>query len=449
MTEIQTEPPAVAPGAPRNTGRFKPVELEIELFCRGIRIDPSVDSVRDGRRIARTRAGLGSGLELVLTGSRGEIWLNAPVLEPFAAASPFRLTAGAAGTLQILDERSGERYPTRLPPEPAWYSLNTSRGTPMSRVGVLQGTYLGIYVSNTCMYWYGKPEAQNCRFCTTGGNVGVNEIARKDVDDVVEVARAARRESGVVFTHFNCGYAFEEDPRRRRAHGLMQAAPFVQAVREEVGGFIGVQAVPVTRENYDEYDQLIDLGADHFSFCFELYDQEWFEKICPGKARTVGQKAFFDAMEYTAKKLGKGRVAGEIIAGLEPVACSKAAIDRIVDTGAFPTVCIFRPVIGSDLEWMSPPDPDAMKEVMAYQYEACRRAGIPIGVLPGIEVSLVVQPEEGRELAKPAGWPDWYELKLKVMRSLAVPYTRMKQRPSGGARVPVHAPGKQPAAKSP
>ena len=54
---------------------------------------------------------------------------------------------------------------------------------------------------------------------------------------------------------------------------------------------------------------------------------------------------------------------------------------------------------------MSPPDPEAMKEVMAHQYEACRRAGIPIGVLPNIEVSLVVQPEEGRELAKPASWP--------------------------------------------
>jgi hypothetical protein len=433
------------PKAPR---RLRPVELEIELFCRGIRIDDSVDATRDGRRIARTRAGLGSGLELVLTGGKSEIWLNAPVLEPFAARSPFHLIAGANETLQVRDERTNDTYPARLPPEPLWYSRNTTRGTPMSRVGVLQGTYLGIYVSNTCMYWYGKPEAENCRFCTTGGNVGVNEIARKDVDDVVDVARAARDESGVVFTHFNCGYAFEEDPRRRRAHGLMQAAPFVQAVRDEVGGFIGVQAVPVTKANYDEYDQLIELGADHFSFCFELYDQEWFEKICPGKARTVGQQTYFDAMAYTVKKLGKGRVAGEIIAGLEPIESTKAAIDRIVDIGAFPTVCIFRPVQGSDLEWMSPPDPEAMKEVMAHQYEACRRAGIPIGVLPNIEVSLVVQPEEGRELAKPASWPDWYEMKLKVMRSLAVPYTRMKQRPAGGPRMPSRSASAQPAVKN-
>src|SRR5262245_53064389 len=109
--------------APR---RLKPVELEIELFCRGIRIDESVDASRDGRRIARTRAGLGSGLELVLTGGRREIWLNAPVLEPFAARSPFRLIAGQDEALQVRDERTGDSYPARLPPEPAWYSRTTS-----------------------------------------------------------------------------------------------------------------------------------------------------------------------------------------------------------------------------------------------------------------------------------------------------------------------------------
>ena len=41
--------------------------------------------------------------------------------------------------------------------------------------------------------------------------------------------------------------------------------------------------------------------------------------------------------------------------------------------------------------------PKAMKEVFAHLYEACRDAGLPVGVLP-IEVSLVVQPEEAADL---------------------------------------------------
>ena len=41
-----------------------------------------------------------------------------------------------------------------------------------------------------------------------------------------------------------------------------------------------------------------------------------------------------------------------------------------------------------------------MKEVFAYLYETCRRAGLPVGILP-IEVSLVVQPEEAADLVPP------------------------------------------------
>jgi hypothetical protein len=406
--------------------RLSPVALEVELFCLGLRVDGPTRASLEARRITRTRAGLGSGLEIVLPGGRKDVWVNAPVEEAFTASSPFSLVPRNADFC-ICDERNGEHYDVVIPGEPAWYGRNTSRGTEMSRVGVLQGNYLGIFLSNTCLYWYSRPVAQNCQFCTSGENVGVNEIAQKHLEDVVEVARAAKEESGSVFTHFNTGYQYEENPRRRAVHGLMQAKPYVTAVRNRVGGFIGVQSVPVTRECYDEYDELIDAGADHFSFCVELLDPELFARYCPGKAATIGQEAFFEAMAYTAGKLGKGRVSGEIIAGLEPVGSTLRAIDRIVETGAFPTVCIFRPLVGSDLEKMPPPDPAAMKDVMAYQYEACRRAGIPIGILP-IEVSLVVQPEEGRELlaTKRAGIYEW---KMAALKRLARPYTSWKMRP--------------------
>src|SRR5512143_1890682 len=167
---------------------LSPVELEIELFCRGMRIDESSNLDDDGRPVLRTRAGLGSGLELVLPAPRKPIWVNVPVVETFAAASPFRL-ARDEESYHILDDRSGDVYPARLPEEPAWYSRTTSSGIPLSRIGVLQGTYLGVYVSNSCLYWASSPP-RACKFCTTGKNVGVAEQARKSVDDVVEVARA-------------------------------------------------------------------------------------------------------------------------------------------------------------------------------------------------------------------------------------------------------------------
>jgi hypothetical protein len=245
---------------------LKPVELEIELFCRGLRFDENAHDA-DARPIRRTRAGLGSGLELILLGHRSkDIWVNVPVVERFAERSPFTLMR-YGGELIIVDGRDAASYRVALPPEPHWYSRLTSHDTPMNRIGVLQGNYLGIYVSNRCLYWAGKMSTA-CKFCTTGANVGTTDESRKRVEDVIEVARAAQEESGSVFTHFNTGYHFEERADREEQHGLRQCEPYVRAVRQHVGGFIGVQAVPVLRQSYHEYDELIEAGTDHFSFCY-------------------------------------------------------------------------------------------------------------------------------------------------------------------------------------
>ncbi|HUP48452.1 MAG TPA: radical SAM protein [Thermoanaerobaculia bacterium] len=406
---------------------LKPVELEIELFCRGMRIDPSCHAGEVGRRITRTRAGLGSGLEIMIPARPKNIWVNVPVVERFAAHSPFILEKHGE-VYAVSDTRNGTLYPIEIPPEPAWYSRRTSSGVEMSRVGVLQGNYLGIYVSARCLYW-ASTISLACKFCTTGKNVGTAEESRKRVGDVVEVARAAKEESGSILTHLNTGYHYEERDERESMHGLRMCEPYVRAVRNEVGGFIGVQAVPVPRRMFHEYDELIEAGTDHFSFCYEFEDPEVFARLCPGKAQTVGQSAFFEAMEYTAGKLGRGRVSGEIIAGVEPIEATKRGIDRIVEAGAFPTVCIFRPTIGSEMEDVPPPDPEAMREVFAHLHRSCRRAGLPVGILP-IEVSLVVQPEETAALVEPTFASRAYELKNWTLRQLAKPYIAWKKRPA-------------------
>jgi hypothetical protein len=121
-------------------------------------------------------------------------------------------------------------------------------------------------------------------------------------------------------------------------------------------------------------------------------------------------------------------VSGEIIAGVEPIEATKRSIDRIVNAGAFPTVCIFRPTIGSQMQHEPPPDPEAMKEVFAHLYESCRRAELPVGILP-IEVSLVVQPEETADLVAPSFSGRLYALRNRALRWLATPYVARKCRP--------------------
>ncbi|MCI0408391.1 MAG: hypothetical protein L0191_07490, partial [Acidobacteria bacterium] len=81
-----------------------PALLKLDLYCRGMRLDDSCYLMEDGgRQILRTRAGLGSGLELILPGG---LWTNVPVTEGFAASSPYVLHREQG---RYLLRRHGER----------------------------------------------------------------------------------------------------------------------------------------------------------------------------------------------------------------------------------------------------------------------------------------------------------------------------------------------------
>lgn len=285
----------------------------------------------------------------------------------------------------------------------------------MSRVGVLQGTYLGIYINPICEFW---SQALNCRFCTTGQNVGGIENEVKTVQDVVDTCRAAKEQSGVTFVHLNGGF--------QGGHGLEFIEPYVRAIKEQVGLLVGVQLTP--ERKLARYDRLIRLGVDHFSFCPELIDPAWFACICPGKARSIGHHLFFDLIDYCASRMPRGAVSGELIAGVEPIERTIEGIELIVQAGAFPTVCIFRPTIGSDMETWEPPAYEDMRAVMAAVYDACQRHRIPIGAAPNIEVALVVTPDDAALLAPRTRGFYAYELWRRAVRVAARPAFRRRLR---------------------
>ena len=395
-------------------------ELEIDLFCHGLRL-PTGALLPGARSVTRTRAGLGSGLEIAIPAplAKREIWVNVPIAEAFVQTTPYRLTGDPEAGYAIVDERDDSIYPIRLPAEPSWYGRETSRDVPMNRIGVMQGTYLGIYVNPVCAFWNYAP-AQNCLFCTTGQNVGTAEAAVKTVDDVVETCWAAKEESGITFVHLNGGF--------QGSRGLAFIAPYVEAIKRDVGLLVGVQLAP--EQNMTGYDRLIALGVDHLSFCLELLDPDWFARICPGKALVHGQQLYFDALRYCVSRMPRGAVSGEIIAGIEPTQNTLQAIDEIAALGAFPTVCIFRPTVGSDMADWPPPQYADMRLVMQHLYEACRRHWLPIGAAPNIEVSLVVNPDEAVLLAEHDAAFYVYEAYRWLARTAGAPVFRHRMRTS-------------------
>lgn len=390
--------------------RSTPALLKLDLYCKGMRLDESCFIEGDGgRKVLRTRAGLGSGLECILP---GELWTNVPVTEHFVDRSPYELQRGSDGSYVI--HHDGEPVaPIRLSPRPGWYERETSSGKAMTRIGTLQGTYLGIYQSKVCEYWTAKPEKVNCKFCSVGLNLGIDDADDKSLEEVLEVVRTARQESGITYVDFNTGH-YEGDTY------LDILEPFVRRIKEEMGLLVGVQTPP--HRDLKRYDHLREIGVNRVSFCFEIFDRQLFREICPGKHEEYGLDHYLEAIRYCAKLGRRGPKHepwvsnGEIIAGLEPAESSIAAIDWITSVGAIPTVCVFRPLKGTDLEDWDPPETEEMIPVFRRLFEATMEAGLPIGCAPNIHVSLVMLPEECRGLSN-RRYP-WQSLKLKAMSAV-------------------------------
>jgi len=384
-----------------------PALLKLDLYCRGIQIDASCTLAADGRPMLRTRAGLGSGLEVVLPGG---LYTNIPVEEKFVAATPYRLHKEQGG---YVIRRDGEFVgAVTILPEPAFYQQKTSSGKRMSAIGVLQGTYLGVYPGKVCHYWEETPKV-NCQFCSVGLNLGTKEAHEKTVEDVVETALAARRDVGITFVHFNTGY-YEGDTY------LDGLEPYIEAIKQRTGLLVGVQTPP--HPDFKRYDRLRKLGVNNVSFCFELWNKECFEKYCPGKASHVGQKRYLDAIAYCAKIFDTAN--GEIVAGLEPVEDTLRAIDWITSAGAIPTVCVFRPLLGTVAEDLPPPKTEDMIPVFRRLYEACMEHALPVGIAPNVKVSIVLLPEECRYFLDDPDKYCWQEAKLWFVRKAFRAYFR-------------------------
>ena len=388
------------------TLRDNPSFLKLDLYCKGLQLDDSCYVEEDGgRKILRTRAGLGSGLELVLPGG---LWTNVPVTEPFSQRSPY--TLHREDGRYMLRWRGDDVAPVALSPRPHWYEAHTSSGKPMTRIGTLQGTYLGIYLAKVCEYWTATPTKVNCKFCSVGLNLGVDDATEKSVAEVMEVVKAARAESGITYVDFNTGH-YEGDTY------LDILEPYVQRIKKELGILVGIQTPP--HRDLRRYDGLREMGVNRVSFCFEIFDRGLFQEICPGKHAEYGLDHYLEAVRYCAALGAKGPrhepwvTNGEIIAGLEPAESSIRAIDWITSVGAIPTVCVFRPLVGTDLADAEPPRTEEMVPVFRRLYEACMERGLPIGCAPDIHVSLVMLPEECRGLS-PRRFP-WQTLKLRAM----------------------------------
>jgi radical SAM protein (TIGR04043 family) len=332
MTELGATDVSTSRGAPE-VADTSLATLIVDLQARGLRVEVPLE---------RRQGGAGptdSGMLWV-----GGFPLTVPMQNATAGSSPYVLKAEDDGYAIFLGSTRLAGAMTQQ--RPRFYDLTTADGIPYWKIGLLHLDSFASTVVQTCAYWGNENQ---CKFC--GIEVSLNAgrtIVKKTPEQLAEVALAAKQLDGAVDATLTTG----------SSHGVDRGARYVarcgQAVKEAAGLPVEVQFEPPAR--LEIIDEVADLGIDSVGIHVESFDPAVLARVAPAKART-GIDGYFRAWERAVAAFGEGQVSTYVILGMgEDAELTVQGCRRAIDLGVFPFVVPLRPVAGSLMEHVLPPD---------------------------------------------------------------------------------------------
>jgi radical SAM protein (TIGR04043 family) len=308
--------------------------LVVDLQSRGLRVEVPLE---------RRHGGAGpsdSGMLWV-----GGLPVTAPTGNAAAADSPYVLKAEDEGFAIF---RAGTRLAgASTQRRPRFYDLTTADGIPYWKIGLLHLDSFASTVVQTCAYWGNDNQ---CKFCGIGVSLDSGRtIVKKSPEQLAEVACAAKELDGAVDATLTTGSSNGID------RGARYVARCAQAVKTASRLPVEIQFEPPL--DLDVIDEVGDMGVDAVGIHVESFDPAVLAHVAPAKART-GIDRYFDAWGRAVAVFGEGQVSTYVILGMgEDPELTLDGCRRAIDMGVFPFVVPFRPVAGSLMEGVLPPDP--------------------------------------------------------------------------------------------
>lgn len=300
----------------------------------------------------------------------GSILLNGkavcvPYSGPYVADSPFCLKE--EGGQVLLFEGDQSIGPVDLIKRPSFYDWETSENISYSRIALLHGRdCLATTILQTCVNW---KEAQPCRFCGIELSLKNHQtIPRKTPEQLAEVAQKARELDSVrqvVLTTGRAIHAGEE---------IDHLACCATAVKKSSG--LPIQAQVLPPPDTEGLDQLQEAGVDSVGLHIESFDFDVLSRMAPVKAG-IGLGGYVLAWKKAVELFGPNQVSSFLIVGLgEGEGSVISGAEFLADLGVFPFIVPFRPIPGSMMETVRPPDPSKMVRIYEAVSEILKRKGL-------------------------------------------------------------------------
>jgi hypothetical protein len=219
----------------------------------------------------------------------------------------------------------GRAVPVAFEPLPEWMRNQTSDGFSMAQAGVsLHGDMAVINVAPGCEYFLARDahgDSMRCVFCAYGApnervrhfeqSVGTADVPALTVRRMQETLAAALAETQIHHIYLVGGSMTDWAKEGERFIALART---VQAIND--------QRIPVSCGSGALPDDLLvalheEGTVDHVCFNLEVWSEELFARICPGKQRYVGYGRWLESLERAVSLWGPGRVYSAMVAGIE------------------------------------------------------------------------------------------------------------------------------------
>ena len=237
--------------------------------------------------------------------------------------SPWFIEGSLEAGYELHDSGTDAPMPIDFEPNPAWMTGEVD-GMPMAQTGVsLHSDMAVINVAPGCEYFLHKRDGKNlrCSFCAYGApdertkhlgqeakQVSIPELTLARMQKTL---RAALAETDVRHIYLVGGSLPDW---RDEADRFLQLARSVQEVVEHrIPVTLGSGALPKESLQQFREEGLVDAAC----FNLEVYSEDLFSKVCPGKQEFIGYDRWIESLENAVEIFGRGRVYSAMVAGIE------------------------------------------------------------------------------------------------------------------------------------
>lgn len=358
------------------------LHLKCTLDVEGVTYDPHVfDDLLKHSHVDRKHTYCTWEKELVTRGS-----YNVPVYFVLEHGISVPLVTDKHSIYKIVQEHGRFFVVNRLEDEkvsditfadgPKYYDKTTRDGTSMWDVGTSSSgnspdKSFVVNYSTECSV---KEKNGTCLFCTLNGNKGLGTLEEerpwRNPGQIAETAKAAYGEG---YRHLTITGGFI--PERREMDYYLDVA---ESIKEELGTetFNGTACIgaPLDHHVIEEYKEA---GFSTIAFNTEVWGEDWFNAICPGKVTDCGGfKNWISAIEYAVDVFGKGNVRSNFVVGLQPKDILFEGLEYLISRGVVTVASSWIPALGSPLEGHRTPTADWHYDVQLSHAKLLRKYGI-------------------------------------------------------------------------